>query len=135
MAEWWYNTTFHYAIQTTPYEALYGQPSPIHLPYMAGDSIDEKLKLCHEVPAQFTHPPIVDPAIPYCKEPKSILERRMIKKGNKVVDQLLIQWKNMSKEQATWEDYHVIKTRFPSFFLEDKKVSKEGEIEVEESLS
>lgn len=28
LAEWWYNTTYHLAIQTTPYEALYGQ---IHL--------------------------------------------------------------------------------------------------------
>lgn len=27
-AEWWYNTTFHTSIQTTPYEALYGH----HLP-------------------------------------------------------------------------------------------------------
>ncbi|TYJ37836.1 hypothetical protein E1A91_A05G403100v1 [Gossypium mustelinum] len=25
LAEWWYNTTYHSAIQTTPYEALYGQ--------------------------------------------------------------------------------------------------------------
>lgn len=25
LAEWWYNTTYHLAIQTTPYEALYGQ--------------------------------------------------------------------------------------------------------------
>ncbi|WMV14994.1 hypothetical protein MTR67_008379, partial [Solanum verrucosum] len=199
MAEWWYNITFHSAIQTTPYEALYGQPPPIHLYYMAGDSIDEEvdrsmitrelkiqllkfhlyraqqrmqslankgrsdrvvpvayklilpiqvsihltfhvsqLKLCHEVPAQFTHPTIVDPGSPYCEEPRSILERRVIKKGNKVVAQLLIQWKNMSKEQATWEDFHMIKTRFLSSFLEDKKVSKGGEmmqIEVDESPS
>lgn len=36
-AEWWFNTTFHSSIHTTPYEALYGQPPPQHLPYMAGD--------------------------------------------------------------------------------------------------
>ncbi|KAH0696226.1 hypothetical protein KY290_013581 [Solanum tuberosum] len=97
-----------------------------------------QLKLCHKAPAQFTHLPIVDSASPYCEEPRCILERRMIKKGNKAVAQLLIHWKNMSKEQATWEDFHVIKTRFPSFFLEDKEVSKEGvvmRIEVEESPS
>uniref|UniRef100_A0A3Q7JCP8 Chromo domain-containing protein n=1 Tax=Solanum lycopersicum TaxID=4081 RepID=A0A3Q7JCP8_SOLLC len=87
-------------------------------------------------PYKFTHPPIVDPANPYCEEPWNILGRRMIKKGNKVVAQLLIQWKNMFEEEATWEDYHVIKTRFPSFILEDKEVSKEEvmmQIEVEES--
>ena len=25
-AEWWYNTTFHSAIQLTPFEAVYGRP-------------------------------------------------------------------------------------------------------------
>lgn len=34
LAEWWYNTTYHTAIGTTPYEVLYGQPPPIHLPYL-----------------------------------------------------------------------------------------------------
>ena len=38
MAEWWYNTTFHSAIHSTPYEAVYGQPPPLHLPYLAGES-------------------------------------------------------------------------------------------------
>ncbi|XP_012468976.1 uncharacterized protein LOC105787074 [Gossypium raimondii] len=36
LTEWWYNTTYHSAIQTTPYEALYGQTPPLHLPYIAG---------------------------------------------------------------------------------------------------
>jgi hypothetical protein len=31
LAEWWYNTNFHTAIKTTPFEALYGYPPP-HLP-------------------------------------------------------------------------------------------------------
>ena len=38
LAEWWYNTTFHSTIQTTPYEAVYGQPAPSHLPYLPGES-------------------------------------------------------------------------------------------------
>ncbi|KAJ1407469.1 Ribonuclease H superfamily [Sesbania bispinosa] len=33
-AEWWYNTTFHTATGHTSYEILYGQPPPIHLPYI-----------------------------------------------------------------------------------------------------
>ncbi|KAJ3704209.1 hypothetical protein LUZ61_007914 [Rhynchospora tenuis] len=28
MAEWWYNTTYHSAIQCTPFQALYGYPHP-----------------------------------------------------------------------------------------------------------
>ncbi|CAH9147995.1 unnamed protein product [Cuscuta epithymum] len=36
LAEYWYNTTFHSAIGMTPYEAVYNQPPPLHLPYLAG---------------------------------------------------------------------------------------------------
>lgn len=38
LAEWWYNTTYHSAVRTTPYEVLYGQAPPIHLPYLPGES-------------------------------------------------------------------------------------------------
>ncbi|OMO84555.1 reverse transcriptase [Corchorus capsularis] len=48
LAEWWYNTTFHSSIQTTPYEAMYGQSPPLHQPYLAGESnvevLDRSLK-------------------------------------------------------------------------------------------
>ena len=39
LAEWWYNTSYHSAIHTTPYEAVYRQPHPVHLPYLAGESL------------------------------------------------------------------------------------------------
>lgn len=38
LAEWWYNTTFHSSIKCTPYEVVYGQPPPVHLPYLPGES-------------------------------------------------------------------------------------------------
>ena len=38
MAEFWYNTNFHSAIQATPFEVLYGQSPPIHMPYLPGES-------------------------------------------------------------------------------------------------
>ena len=38
LAEFWYNTNFHSAIQTTPYEVVYCQTPPIHIPYVPGDS-------------------------------------------------------------------------------------------------
>ncbi|GJY61133.1 putative mitochondrial protein, partial [Tanacetum coccineum] len=41
LAEFWYNTNFHTAIHTTLFEAVYGQTSPIHTPYVAGESIVE----------------------------------------------------------------------------------------------
>nr|GFD21538.1 retrotransposable element Tf2 [Tanacetum cinerariifolium] len=36
LAEFWYNTNFHSAINTTPYEAVYCQTPPIHVPYTSG---------------------------------------------------------------------------------------------------
>jgi len=38
LAEWWYNTTYHSASQMTPYEVVYNQPPPLHLPYLLGES-------------------------------------------------------------------------------------------------
>lgn len=38
LAEYWYNTTFHTAINTTPYQVVYGQPPPTHIAYTHGES-------------------------------------------------------------------------------------------------
>ncbi|XP_026378674.1 uncharacterized protein LOC113273121 [Papaver somniferum] len=37
-AKWWYNTSFHTAIQMTPCEALYSRPPPIILSYLPGST-------------------------------------------------------------------------------------------------
>lgn len=37
LAEWWYKTHHHTSTHKTPYEVVYNQPSPIHLPYLAGE--------------------------------------------------------------------------------------------------
>ncbi|GJR92358.1 putative mitochondrial protein [Tanacetum coccineum] len=38
LAEYWYNTNYHSVLDTTPYEVVYGQTPPMHIPYMAKDS-------------------------------------------------------------------------------------------------
>ncbi|GJZ04992.1 retrotransposable element Tf2 [Tanacetum coccineum] len=38
LAEWWYNSNFHTSIHATPYEAVYGKPPPVHIPYIGGES-------------------------------------------------------------------------------------------------
>lgn len=38
LAEYWYNSTFHSSTQMTPFEAVYGRPPPVHLPYLPGES-------------------------------------------------------------------------------------------------
>ncbi|CAJ2638126.1 unnamed protein product [Trifolium pratense] len=53
LAEWWYNTNYHSSIRTTPFEVVYGQPPPIHLPYLPGAatsvSVDRSLIAREEV--------------------------------------------------------------------------------------
>lgn len=41
LAEWWYNTHFHTYSQLTPYEVVYNQPPPLHLPYLPNESSNE----------------------------------------------------------------------------------------------
>lgn len=36
LAEWWYNTNLHSSIQMTHFEALYGYPPLVHVPYISG---------------------------------------------------------------------------------------------------
>ncbi|GJS36091.1 gypsy/ty3 retroelement polyprotein [Tanacetum coccineum] len=38
LVEFWYNINHHTAINTTPFEVVYGQKPPTHVSYMAGDS-------------------------------------------------------------------------------------------------
>ena len=45
--------------------------------------------------------------------PLEILDRRLVKKGNKAVSQVLIRWSNIPQESATWEDYYVLRQKFP----------------------
>lgn len=51
------------------------------------------------------------------KASDQILDRRMVKKKNRAVTQVLIKWKGSSWEDATWEDYVVISIKFPDFNL------------------
>ena len=38
LTKWWYNTNYHYAINITPYEAVYGQPASLYSPYLNEES-------------------------------------------------------------------------------------------------
>ena len=218
MAEWWYNTTFHTALQLTPFEALYGyKPPQLGIPqepksvnpevntfldmrrralqlikdnissaqarmkfyadknrseraFEIGDwvflrlqpyrhttlamrrnlklapkfygpfQVIEKIgsvayrlnlpstamihpvfhvsllkkKLGDNVAANPTLPP-VDNSGQFLIEPIAVLDRRLVKRNNQAVVQLLVQWVNMPTSEATWEDYDSIVQRFPHF--------------------
>ncbi|WVZ49037.1 LOW QUALITY PROTEIN: hypothetical protein U9M48_000419 [Paspalum notatum var. saurae] len=46
-------------------------------------------------------------------QPVAILDRRLVKKGNAAITQIRVAWSGLPQSSATWEDYHVLKTRFP----------------------
>ena len=45
--------------------------------------------------------------------PEQILDRRLVKKGNNAIPQVLLTWTGLPKHSTTWEDYYVVKKRFP----------------------
>ena len=45
--------------------------------------------------------------------PEAILDRRLVKKGNHAIPQVLIKWTTLSPASATWEDFYVVQKRFP----------------------
>ena len=46
--------------------------------------------------------------------PQCILDRHLVKKGDTAITQVKIAWSHLPPEMATWEDYYVVKVRFPS---------------------
>ena len=46
-------------------------------------------------------------------QPIAILDRRMVKKGNSSIVQVKVQWSSLSPDMATWEDYSVLRHRYP----------------------
>ena len=82
----------------------------------------------HYVPLPFTF----NEQLPII-QPRAILQDRVILKGQKQVQQLLIQWEGLDESQATWEDKDVFEVAYPSFNLEDKIVFKGGGIVMDEN--
>jgi hypothetical protein len=49
--------------------------------------------------------------------PEVILDRRLVCDGHAANVQVLIKWSSLSRDEATWEDYNLLKTRFPDAAL------------------
>lgn len=78
---------------------------------------------------------ITSPSLPpvglegqFLVEPVAILDRRMIKRGNVAVVQVLIQWSSSMPTDATWEEWSDIARRFPEFNLETRFVEGGGNV-------
>ncbi|GJU93992.1 retrotransposon-related protein [Tanacetum coccineum] len=116
LAELWYHSNFHTSIHTTPFQAVYGQTPPIHVPYLGGlskvDAVDRTLEAREQAIQimQRDSSNFTSLFIARCGkdgllavEPIVILDRKMIKKRNAVEVYGLIQWTNGTIEDATWE--------------------------------
>lgn len=62
-------------------------------------------------------------------EPETILDTRWIKQGNKFIEESLVKWKQLPKEDATWEDSSLLRNQFPYLDLEDKDPIGGGSID------
>ena len=45
--------------------------------------------------------------------PEMIIDRRLVKKGNRAIPQVRVTWTGLPQSTATWEDYHILKQHFP----------------------
>jgi hypothetical protein len=62
------------------------------------------------------HLPLIDATGKIHTTPVMVLETRAVPCPPVLVSQWLVQWLNMSPEEATWEDADFMKTAFPDFF-------------------
>lgn len=83
-----------------------------------------QLKLC---PNSASTPvfPLPYPALPIAtagQYPEAIIDRKMVKRGRIAATKVLVKWKDVPSEQATWEFYFDLLQKFPKFNLEVKGV-------------
>lgn len=75
-----------------------------------------QLKLRH-IPSNITATLIHVVALMTRGVPEQILERKMVKRGRIAATKVLVKWKNVPIEQATWEFYQDLLQQFPEFQL------------------
>jgi Chromo (CHRromatin Organisation MOdifier) domain len=72
------------------------------------------------------HLPVMIPGGKLRIEPIDVLDRRVVKKKNETITEILVKWSNLDDEEATWEYYTFIYNQFSDFKLEDKLHLKGG---------
>ncbi|KAL4339288.1 hypothetical protein GQ457_08G024630 [Hibiscus cannabinus] len=59
--------------------------------------------------------PVIGPDGAISKEPLRVLDRRIGRRGQRAVTEVLVEWTNSFPEDATWEMLHQLKIQFPHF--------------------
>lgn len=47
-------------------------------------------------------------------EPERVLQQKLVKRGKSLVPRVLVQWKGLPANMATWEDFRDVQRRFPA---------------------
>ncbi|XP_077232474.1 uncharacterized protein LOC143869801 [Tasmannia lanceolata] len=50
-------------------------------------------------------------------QPHTLLDRRIVKQGNRAITEVLVQWANLPAKDATWENFQNLREHFPDFAL------------------
>ena len=76
-----------------------------------------QLKLCPNPSVSVRHPPNEWPELPPSLEPEKILNRRVGRRKGRIVTEILVQWKNLPDEEATWVLLFQFKKQYPTFAI------------------
>lgn len=74
-----------------------------------------QLKLCTTPAVSVIQHPTVHSELTPKGEPEAILARKMVKRGRIAATKVLVKWKNLSPDLATWEFYYDLLRDFPTF--------------------
>ncbi|KAK5838614.1 hypothetical protein PVK06_007348 [Gossypium arboreum] len=95
-------------VGTVAYTLQLPQGSRIHLTF----HVSQLKKHIGFAPNQ-TQLPLVDDDGALQKGPARIVDRRVVKKGNQAVTEVLVEWINSFPEDATWESLAMLQSKFP----------------------
>lgn len=60
--------------------------------------------------------PLVDAHGALQKEPVRVVDRRIVKRGNQAVTEVLVEWVDSFPEDATWEVLSLLQAKYPQFY-------------------
>lgn len=89
-----------------------------------------KQRIGEEIPTTVELPPLRANGL-FILHPETVLKTRQVKRGTGDIVELLIKWKDLPIEDATWEEQGQIQSSFPAFVLnlEDKVLLEEGSVD------